>query len=175
MGPMLAMALACTGKDYQVFQIAAEFPELDADCYDGTIPNDVAADEYTLQLGSTLIVFAGPNDTWFAETGGLALPGARDGKGYAFDGDVVDVIEFGNATATYSQSLALELTIDGKFVSGTYKTVSEYTCEGPEQACGDDSTCTASTAFGGVRVDDDVPADDGGLGYGYYYYGYYYY
>lgn len=155
-----------------MFQIAAEFPELEADCYDGTIPNDVASDEYTLQLGSTLIVFAGPNDTWFAETGGIALPGTRDGNRYGFDGEVVDVIEFGNAIATYTQTITVDLTIDGKFVTGAYQSVTAYTCEGNDQACGDDSTCTVKAAFTGVRVGDEVPADGGLGGYGYYYYSY---
>jgi hypothetical protein len=150
---MLSLLLACTAADYQVFQVASDVPTVTGDC-------DAPESTSTVQLGASIVVFAAPGDVWFADIGGLALPGTRDGGAYAFAGNITDDSEIVDATLTVDEDITVDMNVSGRFVTGTYDDKLDVTCDGGRQACdGVDGSCTVHTSFSGVRVDDEVAAD----------------
>jgi len=95
-GLLGATATGCSTElgdgDYQVFRVAFESEKADAGCYvDGEIPESIREDTTTLKSGGTFIMYVTEQGEVFLDTGSMVLLGEKDGTGYEFDGEVVDV------------------------------------------------------------------------------------
>ena len=149
--------------DYIVYRIASAQQSFSDGCYwpNGESPN-TEADSNSLRASGTIILFAGPDDTFYIDLGGTALAGANDGEDdsgtrYAFDGRVVDV-EWDGADGTGNRrtttvKTTVEFGIDGAMIVGEQEVKTSYECTG--DTCGEvPPSCTITTEFVGTEVED---------------------
>ena len=93
----LSMAAAgCTTGvepgDYQLLRVAYAEIQADATCYaDGEVPRDIKDDSTSFRTGGTLVLFRGPDETYYLDTEKAVMEGKREGDTYSFEGESVDV------------------------------------------------------------------------------------
>jgi hypothetical protein len=74
------------------------------------------------------------------------------------DGEDDRIVELpGDTTITGIRSLAIEMTVDGSTVTGTSKQRQSQTCVGPLCALDYDASCTITTEFKGVEIEETDP------------------
>ena len=145
--------------DYVIYRVAFDEQDLSSGCYfpnDGPGPNE-KSDSSTILDGTTFILYAGPEDTFYLDTGSAILEGTADGDVYSFSGKVVDV-NYANADGsgdkfTTTDTLTIDFTVDGSSAFGTVSNTHSETCKA--STCPDlPPSCTTSQDFVGTEVDD---------------------
>lgn len=165
-GGALLLAAACStgcsglsAGDYVIYRVAFGEESQSDGCYypnDGPTPNE-KSDSNTFLAAGTFILYAGVEDTFYLEAGGIALEGSADGDDYTFSGKQVDV-EYQNPDYTgykftTTQTTTVSMTIDGASISGTSSAKASQSCKG--DGCPDlPPSCTKSNDFIGTEVED---------------------
>jgi len=163
--------------DYVVFRVAFEAAELDSGCYpDGIVPESVAEDESSFLGVSVFILYFGPNEEVFLNTGVEVLAGSRDKDLFKFDGESTDSSGTGTGgtyttpyygdTYTYGgydtgaayslttvHSLAVEFTNDKGSITGDWVSNDQITCSGECDGI-EPIDCKTTIKFVGAQLDD---------------------
>jgi hypothetical protein len=143
--------------DHVFYRVAVANTVSDKSCYkNDTIPDSVKDDSTNLSGGSTFILYLNADKTAELDTGSLVVNGQKTDTGYAFSGESINVeYPIDGIKTTATTQIDITLTIDGKTVTGTTKTVTSSKCEG--SACPPDfntQSCTKTNNFKGVEIED---------------------
>ncbi|MEM9461997.1 MAG: hypothetical protein AAGF11_48005 [Myxococcota bacterium] len=160
---LTALVASCQIKpgEYRVYRVANEDTVESTGCYPSDPGEDITGDSTTVRVGQTFGIFAADSDVYFLDFEMASLAGSRDGKDYSFSGETVDVMILpdpaGGAESRFTSTSILDvnLTIDGKKISGTSVLEVTTSCTGGAQ-CPDpaNTTCTTTTNFQGSEVKD---------------------
>lgn len=143
---------ACYAKpgDYKIYKITF-LPEVQqADC---NVEIDIR-DSTTFFGAATFAMFATDGDDFFIEYEGQVITGSRDGKEFAFEGVSVNVDDpIDGTTVTVTNSLNVDLTLNGREITGTAtgfaSTVCSGNCDGIPVG-----QCTTVRDFFGTEIKD---------------------
>lgn len=160
-GLALAAVSGCGGigpGDYVIYRVAFSDPEPTTGCFaNGQIPPDTKDDSTTFRDTGTLILYAGKEDVVYLDTGKGTLEGKKSDNGYSFSGKSVDVSYSGpndDTKLTETTTVKIDLTIDGKTVSGKIDSSTSVRCTGNNCPMDLPSDCTQKSDFVGTEVDD---------------------
>ena len=156
-----ALMLGCGGVspgDYVIYRVALSDAKRGSSCYpDKKIPPNEKSDSDSFLASTDFILYAGPDDNFYLDTGSATLEGTGDADVYTFVGKTVDV-EYASSDGTgdkitTTDTTTIQMTVDGKAVTGTVSEKVSITCRGNN--CGDAiPSCTTTTNFVGTEVDD---------------------
>lgn len=155
-GAALHGAVGCGGigpGDYVLYRVALSGPSNSSDC---ELPLDAQEDTSTIRQTATFVLYAGPEDDYYLDTGELTFEGAEKGDGYEFSGRSVDVQYIGQTDkGTSTSAYTISVVIDGASITGTIttKTSTRYECVDPTQ-CPQDTSCTQTFDFIGTELED---------------------
>ncbi len=166
--PLLAFACLCFlvgcdelgPGDYRVYRVAFEQVELSANCFDsGAVPVDQQDDSSSLFVSGTYVLFVGPQDSYYLDTGTQALKGSGSGTQFTFSGDSTAVEIDGDpmmpdATRTTKTQTKVTFNLEGEVVDGTVSEDVNFTCEGPSCSDPSSTSCTRTAPFIGGEVAD---------------------
>jgi len=158
---VLGGTVGCGGVgpgDYVVYEVSFTAMEKASSCYvDKYVPPNEKSDSTTVRDAGTFILYAGIEDKFYLDAGEVTLEGAKEGDKYTFTGKSVDVQydspdgQGNKRTTTTTETV--EMTVDGKAVTGTETVKASYKCSG--QTCGNPiPSCTESGDFVGTQVDN---------------------
>jgi len=154
---LATLAASCQVKpgEYRVYRVANQDTEESNGCYPSPPDIDVTGDSTTVRVGQTFAVFAADSETYFLDFENLSLAGNRDGNAYSFNGETVDVTLQGDSTITMTSILDIDLTIEGRKITGTSTLDVSSTCTGG-MACPDpaNTQCITTTKFDGSEMKD---------------------
>jgi hypothetical protein len=146
--------------DYRVYRVAFEQVELEANCFDsGAVPVDAQDDSSSLFVSGTYVLFVGPNDGYYLDTGTEALKGTASGENFTFSGRSTTVVIEGdpmmpNATRTTTTQTEVKFNLSGEVVEGDVREDVTFNCTGPDCQDPTDTACTRSAPFIGGEVAD---------------------
>ncbi len=156
---------ACSGLspgDYVVYRLSVSTLSYTAGCFeDGEIPIDLKSDVSDVGVPATVVLHAGPDETFYLDMGSVTYKGTATGKGFRFTGESVDVnLETGGPMMMDAKkeevrtTTTIEFEVDGASVQGTIAEQIEYRCTG--DACPEISqrTCKRNGSFVGSEVED---------------------
>ena len=156
---------ACSGLspgDYVVYRLSVSALSSTAGCFeDGEIPIDIKSDVSDVGVPATVVLHAGPDETFYLDMGSATYKGTATGKGFRFTGESVDVnLETGGPMMMDAKkeeiqtTMTIDFEVDGASVQGTIAEQIEYRCTG--DACPEISqrTCKRNGSFVGSEVED---------------------
>ncbi len=167
------VAFGCSASvspgEYKIYRVAIDTTGAkSAGCYaDGKIPAAVKASSDDLRSSETWEIYAGSKDAeqYFLEIQGgkSTLEGSFTDKTYTFETTKVDVA-YANADGTgfkYTKTdrVTVEVTVDGKTISGTVTSTHSEKCSG-EKCPKVPETCSETAEYTGTEVDDVVLKHD---------------
>ena len=143
--------------DYVMYKVAFTEEEQSTGCYGDSIPPNVKSDSSTFRSTDTWFIYANSveEDVYYLEAGQGTLEGVPSDTGYTFSGKSIDVeytVPDGTGDKlTTTQTVTIELTVDGSSVSGTVTDKTTHKCSG---ACTGPAipTCTITSTFKGSEV-----------------------
>lgn len=161
-----AAAAGCGGMapgDYKIFKISMTDPKLSAGCYfpsDGPDLN-TKSDSETGRTNVQWILTAGPDDTFFLDTGingKTSIAGAETDDGYAFNQKTVNVDydggDIAGARRTKTEVLDVTMTVDGTSVTGTWTDSVTYKCTNSLDCGPTAPSCKTTMEFAGSELQD---------------------
>lgn len=158
-----ALLASCQIKpgEYRVYRVANEDTVESTGCYPIDPGPAITGDSTTVRVGQTFGIYAADEETYFLDFEMASLAGTRDGKDYSFNGETVDVeilVDPTNqmeSTVTSTSILDVDVTIEGKKISGTSVLEVTVNCSGGT-SCPDpaNTVCTRTTTFQGSEVKD---------------------
>ena len=158
---MVAMGLctllaSCQVKpgEYRVYRVANEETMESNGCYPSPPGQDITGDSTTVRAGQTFAIYAADADTYFLDFEMISLVGIRDANEYSFHGETVDVSTQAGPTVTTTTIADVDVTIEGKTISGVSTVEITTNCSG--MGCPDpaNSVCTRTTEFQGSELKD---------------------
>lgn len=139
--------------DYVIYRVAMGSAKNGGDC----APDDnTKSDSSTFRTSSTFILYGGPDDAFYLDTGTTTVSGVEEGDGYKFTGKSVDVQFAANGDkSTHEEDTTITMAVDGAAVNGSIRTTTRdsYACVDPNQ-CPTDMACTRTVPFVGAEVED---------------------
>jgi hypothetical protein len=155
----------CSGLspgDYVVYRLSVGALSYTAGCFeDGEIPVDLKSDVSDVGVPATVVLQAGPDETFYLDMGSATYAGTATGKGFRFIGESVDVtLETGGPMMMDAKkeevrtTTTIEFEVDGASVQGAVAEQIEYRCTG--DACPEirERTCKRNRSFVGNEVED---------------------
>lgn len=143
---------ACQPKpgEYRIYKVT-QLPSVpQADC---DIDIDLR-DSTTFFGAATLAIFATEADDFFLEFGDSVVLGSRDGKEFKFEGISINVDDpIDGTTVTTTSQLTINLTMNGRQISGDVTTFDSTVCSGNCDGF-DDVQCTVLGKFFGTELKD---------------------
>lgn len=147
--------------DYEVYRVAFGTMKESQGCFTnqqlpGPLP-DVASDTSDLRATATWILYAGPDDKLYLDTGAVTIEGQETDDGYEFVGKLVDVMfdmpDGTGSKRTTTITTTVSITTDGNAISGEAEEKRSFACVG--STCGTKlETCSHTTPFVGTYVED---------------------
>lgn len=146
--------------DYRVYRVAFEQVTLADNCFQsGAIPVDNQDDSSSLFVSGTYVLFVGPDDSYYLDTGSEALRGTGSGESFTFTGESTEVEIEGDpmmpdATRTTVTRTEVQFNLSGEVVDGNVREDVNFDCTG--QNCQDptSTSCTRTAPFIGGEVAD---------------------
>jgi len=144
--------------DYIIYRVAITEQEQSTGCYGDTIPPNVKSDSSTFRSSGTFIVYANATaeDAYYLDTGDVTIEGVESDAGYTFSGKTIDIeytVPDGTGDKlTTTNTLTIEVVVDGASISGTAVDKTTYKCSGACTAPAIPS-CTVTTEFKGSEID----------------------
>lgn len=142
--------------DHVVYRAAFGQTKYDGGCHhqdDGT--TDVRG-------SGTFIVYSTGGDgepSYWLDAAGAVFEGAETEDGWEFTGSGQQVDNGGNTTITTTTKTTITVHLDGAVIDGTTKVVTTTECSGMCNGF-DTESCTTTTDFTGVELDDATIAVD---------------
>jgi len=139
--------------DYVLYRVSLSAPSYGSDC---ELDLDDEEDTSTVRQTATFVLYAGPEDTYYLDTGTLTYEGVEEGDGYEFSGTTVDVEYIGDTDkGTATSNTTVSVVIDGASITGSIQTHlrTRYECADPTQ-CLQDTNCSQSLDFVGTEIED---------------------
>ena len=130
---LAAMTATCmTPGQYRIYRVAAAEAEQSTGCFPSPPGPDVTGDSSSFRTGQTFAVYAADSDLFFMDIGEFTLEGTKDGSDFAFKGESVDVQDLGgDTTLTTTTVMTVDISIEGKKVSGSSTLEVTNNCLGP--------------------------------------------
>jgi hypothetical protein len=139
---LAATTAGCQVKpgEYRIYRLALN--QISQDCNPAPeVDLDHTGSETFFDLG-LVAIYASDADTYFLETGAVALLGSRDGTGYTFTGNDTQTDNWKtdegysrNFTVVATTDVIVDLTLKGKGLTGTATTSQSVTCSGSTEDC----------------------------------------
>jgi len=151
---------ACTtvgNGDYVVYRVALGDTNSSSDCFGEDGEDIETRNDESSFLPSQSFALYRVVDTYYMDFGEFVITGTKTGSQFDFSGDNVDRSYFGaddENEETDTDEINVTFTVSGASISGTYETVTSFTCDGPDCSEGSDFTCTGSSPFFGSEVRD---------------------
>jgi hypothetical protein len=84
--------------DYRLLRVAYADVQRDASCFaKGEVPKEIKDDKSSFRTGGTLVLYRGPDETYYLDAETVVMEGTRDGDTFTFSGESVDV-DYQNGT-----------------------------------------------------------------------------
>ncbi len=136
--------------DHVVYRAAFGQTSYDSGCHH---QDDGSSD---VRGSSTIMVYSTGGDgepVYWLDVGDAVFEGTESDDGWVFSGSSQQIDQGGNTTITTTTKTTITVHLDGSVINGTTKIVTSAECSG---MCGgfDTESCTTSTDFTGVELDD---------------------
>jgi hypothetical protein len=144
--------------DYIIYRVAFGETEQDQACFaGGVVPPSEAEDSTTAFTAGTFILYMGPEDSFYLDTGNETLEGKETDDGYKFEGRDIDVNYSGinnDTRESTTRVTEVKFDVDGALIDGKMTVTTDRTCSG--SACPDPPNyyCKETTPFIGSEIED---------------------